>query len=360
MITDLSIPTRKEVIAKVKAEGFQLGAIMPFHYPRALLRAFDIHPMEIWGPPHVEPMEGKQHFPEYTCQIVQKATRFLQSEQADSIDCILIPHTCDSLQGMASVFKDFIKLPQPIYTLYHPRGRRASDLEYLEMELRSLSQKITDQTGKTLSEERLHHEIDLEERVDRLVEGIAHNRGHYTLTDRTFYTFLRSREYLPVQDFIDLAESLPKGKADLKGPGLLLSGIVPEPLDLFDHINSFGAHVIIDDLACCSRRIYRAPDESDAFKRLAGQLISMPPDPTVSTPYAERFEYLKGLMNKSGARAVVVFNVKFCEPELFYIPMFEDVMKQAGWPFIFIENELTSELPEQIVNRLNSFVEVLS
>ncbi len=121
-----SIPTRKEVIEKVKQQGMQLGGVMPFHYPRALLRAYDIHPMEIWGPPHVDPMVGSQHFPEYTCQIVQKATGFLQSEQAEEIDCILIPHTCDSLQGMASVFLDFIKLPQPVFTLYHPRGRRAS------------------------------------------------------------------------------------------------------------------------------------------------------------------------------------------------------------------------------------------
>jgi len=359
MTTKLTIPTRKNVIEQVKREGFQLGAVMPFHYSRALLRAFDIHPMEIWGPPHVEPMDGQQHFPEYTCQIVQKATRFLQTEQAGDIDCILIPHTCDSLQGMASVFIDFIKLPQPVFTLYHPRGRRPSDLEFLEREFRVLSQKIADFTGKTLSEERLHHEIDLEERADRLLERMSTNRGEYQLTDREFYTFLRSREFLPVQDFINLAEELPTGKADLKGPGILLSGIVAEPMDLFDHINKFGAHVIADDLACCSRRIYRAPDQTDAFKRLAKQLTSMPPDPTISTPYAERFNYLTDRMKQSGSQAVIVFDVKFCEPELFYLPMFEDAMKEAGWPFIYIENELTAELPEQVLNRINSFVEVL-
>ncbi len=135
----MNIPTRKETIREVKEKGFRIGAVMPIHYPRALMRAFRIHPMEIWGPTHVDPMEGRQHFPEYTCQIVQKATRFLQTKVADEIDCILFPHTCDSLQGMATVLIDHSSLKLQTFTLYHPRGRRDSDLNFMIISIFSTS-----------------------------------------------------------------------------------------------------------------------------------------------------------------------------------------------------------------------------
>lgn len=360
MTQNTPIPTRREIISGIRAAGLRLGAVMPFHYPRALLRAFDIHPMEVWGPPHIESMDGPQHFPEYTCPIVQKATRFFLETAPAEIDCILIPHTCDSLQGMASVFRDFIRLPQPVFTLYHPRGRRPSDLKFMEMELRSLSDKLAGFTGNELLPDRLHAEIELEERADSLMGHALLNRRDFPVSDREFYTVIRTREYLPAGEFIRLIESLPAGTANIEGPGILLSGIVPEPMELFDHINRFGAHVIMDDLACGSRRVYRSFDDPDPFVRLARMMISMPPDPTVSTPYGERFEYLKRQMAESGARALLVYNVKFCEPELFYIPMLEDEMKQAGYSFMYVENELTTRIPEQILNRINSFVEVLS
>ncbi len=356
----MKIPNRKETIEAVRAKGYQIGAVMPFHYPRALLRAFKIHPMEVWGPPHIDPMEGMQHFPEYTCQIVHKATRFFATAAARDIDCILIPHTCDSLQGMASVLKDYLTMKQPIFTLYHPRGRRKSDLDYLENELRALGEKLREFTNISPGNDEIMAEIRLEEKANKLFADTLQHRQIYTVSDRDFYTTLRAGEYLPADQFIELVGSLPKGRADLHGPGLMLSGVVPEPMSIFDHINRFGAHVIIDDLACCSRRIYEANDESDPYRHLARSLMSMPPDTTISTPYNRRFEYLGSQMLRTGAKGVVVFNPKFCEPELFYISMFEERMKEQGYSFLFVENELTTELHQQIQTRINSFVEVMT
>jgi len=356
----MEIPTRATIIKQVKKSGLKIAAVLPFHYPRALLRVYGFHPMEIWGPPHVDHLDGLQHFPEYTCKIVQNATRFLLDLPTATIDCILIPHTCDSLQGMASVLKDFIKPDQPILTIYHPRGRRESDLLFMEKELKCLAKNLEAVSGKMPTNEEFSAAIELEDEATGLLAEISQHRATYDVSDREFYTLLRSREYLPTEQFIQVANNVPKGIPELKGPGLMISGIVPEPLELFDRINDLGAHVVIDDLACCSRRIYKTFKEADPFKRMAKQLISMPPDTTVSTPYRERFDYLTQQMQKSHARGVLVYNVKFCEPELFYIPMFEQTMKDAGWPFLFIETELSPEIPQQVLNRINSFVEVLS
>ncbi|MBU2644092.1 2-hydroxyacyl-CoA dehydratase family protein [bacterium] len=356
----MKIPDRKTVIDDAIASGYRIGAVLPFHYPRALLRAYDIYPVELWGPPRVDAMDGRQHFPEYTCQIVLKATRFLLSPQADSVSCMLIPHTCDSLQGMASVIKDFIPMDKPVFTLYHPRGRRKSDLTYIEQELRSLGRKLEAFTGKSPDDKRLLAEIEREEAANTVFGHMCQHRDQYSVSDKRFYTCLRSREYLSPEQFIEQAQGLPRGRAELAGPRLMLSGIVPEPLDLFDHINGFGAHVVTDDLACYSRRIYQGGDASDPYQRLARIMISMPPDPTVSTPYSERFTYLTDRIRQNRVQGIIVYNPKFCEPELFYLPMLEDAVRAMGCSFLFIEHELSSDVPQQILNRINAFVETLT
>ncbi len=356
----MQIPSRKEIIQKIKAEQGKIAAILPYHYPRALLRAHGIFPIELWGPPHVDDMAGSQHFPEYTCKIVQKATQFLTSPAADPVDCILIPHTCDSLQGMASVMKDFIPSSPPLFTLYHPRGRRQSDLDFLTAELIQLSKELTQFSGVTPTVRDLQEAMGLETRATELFGRIASNRKAYAMSDRKFFTLLRSREYLPAEDFITLARELPKGSPDLKGPALMISGIVADPLELFDHINEFGAHVISDDLGCCSRRVYKNSTLSDPHGAMAEQLMSMPPDPTVSSPYKDRFDHIVDRMKSSRARGLLVYDPKFCEPELFYLPMLEEAVLSAGFGFLYVETELAPSIPHTVLNRINAFIEVIS
>ena len=107
------LTARKAIIERVRGLGRKVVAVLPFHYPRALLRAYRLHPIEVWGPPHVPRDQGSQHFQAYTCDIVVKATAFLLRGGMDPVDAILVPHTCDALQGMASVAADFLKPRSP-------------------------------------------------------------------------------------------------------------------------------------------------------------------------------------------------------------------------------------------------------
>ncbi|MCG8568375.1 MAG: 2-hydroxyacyl-CoA dehydratase family protein [Desulfobacterales bacterium] len=361
------LPNRKEAIEAARSQGLKIAAVLPFHYPRALLRAHGFHPVEIWGPPHVDDMTGTPHFPEYTCKIVQKATTFLLSPAADCVDLVLMPHTCDSLQGMASVFQEFLSYPKPVLTLYHPRGRRNSDRKFLEAELRILSQQLSKISGMEESElgRKLEEEMAAEDQATALMAQMLDQRDKFAVTDREFYTCLRSREYLPPHDFLEGAKALPRGKAEQPGVGIMISGILPEPMEIFDHINAFGAHVVADDLACVGRRCYptdpmREKREEDPFVRLARQYTAMPADSTVSTPFRERFSALTRTMEDRGARAMLVYNTKFCEPELFYLPMLKQAIQEKKFGFLEIEMELDDKLSQTVLNRINAFIEVIS
>ena len=355
----MQVPTRQEVIEQVRQAGNRIAAVLPIHYPRALLRAYGFHPIEVWGPPGAGEARDDGHFQDYTCAVVQHATRFLTEGAGRQVDCILIPHTCDALQGMASVFQDFIQPPQPVLTVYHPRARRDADLEFLTRELERLGEKLGAISGRAPTEADLDAAIRAEDAADAAFADLQRNRAQVAATDREFYTCLRAREYLTAEAFVELAGGLPRGEPPTDGVALMLGGIVPEPMTLFDHITSLGARIVADDLACCGRRVYTLPDDPDPFRRMAGHLMSMPHDPTLGMPIEPRNAFLIEEMRRSGARGMLVYDVKFCEPELFYLPLLTKAFKAEGWPVLHVEVELGTTIPQQVLNRIDAFVEVL-
>ena len=51
--------------------------------------------------------------------------------------------------------------------------------------------------------------------------------------------------------------------------------------------------------------------------------------------------------------------IKFCEPELFDVPLIRRRFEANGVPVLYLESELESALTGQTVTRLEAFVEML-
>lgn len=354
----LQLPSRREVIAEAHRRGRRVAAVLPYHYPRALLRAYGFHPVELWGPPHIPRDRGSRHFPAYTCDIAVRATSFLLQGGLDGVDVILVPHTCDALQGLGSVVGDFLRPRPAVLTLYLPRDHRREDRAFLADELRRLGSALAALTGLEPDQAAWEEALAAEGAADAALAGLYRRRSRLAVSDRLFYAAVRSREYLPAERFAALAGSLPEGEPP-SGVPLMISGIVSEPPAVFDHLAAVGARVVADDLACGTRRLYPAGDDGDPFERLASRLLAAPPDPTRGSPIAERAAHLGGMMEESGARGLVVYDVKFCEPELFDIPLLRSHLAGAGFPLLHVEVELGEDLGQQTLTRLEAFVETL-
>ena len=332
---------------------------MPIHYPRAMLRAHRLHPIEIWGPPPVERHEGSRHFQAYTCDIVVKAMSFLRSGGLEAAKAILVPHTCDALQGMGSVLGDFLQPDQRVLTLYLPRGRRSSDHEFLRQELGRLATTLEEVSGYEPSADDWVEAFEAEDAADAALAGLYERRTRLAISDREFYAVVRSREYLTAEQFCQQAVALPEGEAPRHGVGLMISGIVAEP-ELFDQIEEMGAHVAGDDLACGFRRVYSLSGEADPLERAANRLLTSPADPTCGTPIHVRVDTLQTRMRALGARGLLIYDPKFCEPELFDVPLLRKQLNAAGFPVLHVEFEMGDSLPHQTLSRIEAFVETLS
>jgi len=350
-----------EVIQAFKESGGSIAAVLPIHYPRSLFRAFDILPVEVWGPPKVNSNLGSQHLQPYVCSIVRNGLSFLQSGGLDVADFLVVPHTCDSLQGLASIMIDFIVPRQPVLPIYLPRGMRESDLVFLADELGCLYKQLAESTGQQPDDDELMASILREEEADALLDQLFQERRQIPLGDLDFYQTVRSREYLPAEQFIEFAQELPTTPTahPSLGTPLLLSGIVPEPMEQFSVISEIGGSVVADDFACCGRRRYPPGKSKDPFQRMAERIIFAPPDPTRGSSIAARSQHLLNLAESTKAQGVIFYDVKFCEPELFDLPELRSALRQAGLPSLTMEVDISDPLPDQIRNRLESFMEML-
>jgi benzoyl-CoA reductase/2-hydroxyglutaryl-CoA dehydratase subunit BcrC/BadD/HgdB len=340
-----------------------VAAVLPIHYPRALLRAFGVLPVEVWGPPHVDVSRGSAHLQPYVCSVVRNALSFLLSGGLDdAADLILVPHACDSLQGLGSILLDFVHPRQPVIPIYLPRGNRTSDVEFLADEFRALYRTLERVLDSSPSHEDVMECVRREEAADEQLGDLHRQRTNVALSQLDYYRLIRAREYLPAETFINVARATlarSAGGMERGGQPIVLSGIVPEPMELFDSIAGAGGVVVADDLASCGRRLYPPGRSDDVFQRMAESIVHGPPDPTRGSPIRDRCEYLLGLVGTSGAKGILFYDVKFCEPELFDLPILRTELRAAGIPSVVIEVDINDSLSQQVLTRLEAFLEML-
>jgi benzoyl-CoA reductase/2-hydroxyglutaryl-CoA dehydratase subunit BcrC/BadD/HgdB len=355
---------RAQAIAAQKKLGRKTVVALPVHYPRELFTAMDVHVVELWGPPGAPRGPGAGRIQPYVCAIVRNALAFLASGGADAADAVLFPHTCDSLQGLATLITDLGGWSKPVLRYHQAKGEeRRSARAFGRAELSRLTGGLERLTGRELDIARLEAAIALHAEIDGIKRALLSRRAFLDLSDPALYRLLRRGEFLWPEDHLAELEDARRGigkKRAQQGVPLMITGYVPEPMAIFDHLASAGAFVVADDYAAVGRRVPpHAPARGgDPLEGLAAQTFAMPPCPTRVADSRRRMEYLRALYLDSRAAGVIVHVPKFCEPESFDVPAIRRLFAAIGAPLLHLEGELETDLPAQAVTRLEAFVEM--
>lgn len=344
--------------------GRKAVAVLPVHHPKELLTALDVLAVEVWGPPGAPRGDDAGRIQLYVCPVVRNALAFLASGGADAVEGALFPHTCDSVQQLATLAADFGGWRKAAFAFQHPKGPpRPSSRAFLDAELRSLVRELEAFSGHALDPARLDAAVRLHDEIDRLRASLLDAGPRLALSDVELYALLRRGEWLwPEQHAAELrdAQRAIQGEGARAGVPVLVTGYVPEPMAFFDVLARAGAFVAGDDYAAVGRRVVRERGSASGWQRVVERYWTAPPCPTRSADQAARMRHLEGLLESSGARGVIVHGVKFCEPELFDVPAIRATFAARGVPVLQLESELERELSAQAVTRVEAFVEMLS
>ncbi|MFO7599315.1 MAG: 2-hydroxyacyl-CoA dehydratase family protein [Candidatus Desulfacyla sp.] len=355
--------TRREYLNQQKEKGRRLIGVFPAHYPREILWAFNGIPAEIWDPP-LEVSGANAHLQPYICSVVKLGLELILQGKGDILDAFLFPHTCDSIQNMASIVYDYLGVDKPCYFFYHPKAPyRPSSRRYYQEQLKSLVSRMETDLGPmdiTELRQRVMQGHDLASILREIYD--VRRRGMLSASNASFYRMIRQGEYLHPDDFIPLLEDFLKASrgSDRRGPGVILSGVLPNPPEILDLLDALGVRVVDDDLLCCGRRIpLNSSACQDPFEALADSYFAMPPCTTKDSPLEARIDYLLQRIAAGEAKGVIFYLVKFCEPEWFDVPRMAEAVKEAGAAVLTVDVDLNRGLSGQLTTRIEAFAEMI-
>jgi benzoyl-CoA reductase/2-hydroxyglutaryl-CoA dehydratase subunit BcrC/BadD/HgdB len=357
--------SRKEYIREQKEKyGRHIFGVFPAQYPKEIFWAMNALPVEIWDPP-LEVSHAGAHLQPYICSVVRLGLELILQGHCDGVDGFLFPHTCDSIQNLASIVNDYLGVKKPCYFFYHPKAPyRASSRDYYLKQLKDLAARLEKQLGP-LNLDELRRRIRQSQEISSLIQKIYDLRaeGKLQSSNEGFYRVLRQGEFLHPDDFLLLLSEFAgtsRGEPR-KGPVVILSGVLPNPPEILSLLDELGVRIGDDDLMGCSRRLLVPTSNSaDPFEALAESYFAMAPCTTRNFPVDERLKHLVQKIERSGAKGVVFYTVKFCEPELFDIPQLVEGLKRRGLATLVMDTELNQGVSGQMRTRVEAFVEMIS
>lgn len=357
--------SRKEYIREQKEKyGRRIFGVFPASYPREIFWAMNALPVEIWDPP-LEVSHAGAHLQPYICSVVRFGLELILKGHCDGVDGFLFPHTCDSIQNLASIVNDYLGLKKPCYFFYHPKAPyRASSRDYYLKQLKGLASGLEKQLGP-LNPDEFKRRVRQSQQMSSLIKEIYELRAERKMqsSNEEFYRVLRQGEFLHPDDFLPLLSEF--GEASRgepkKGPAVVMSGVLPSPPEILTLLDDLGVRIGDDDLLSCSRRLLVTPSTSgDPFEALADGYFAMPPCSTKNSPIEERLKHLVHKVERSGAKGVIFYTVKFCEPELFDIPQLVEGLKSKGVATLVMDTELNQGVSGQMRTRVEAFTEIIS
>lgn len=351
-----------------RESGKRLIAYTLGDVPRELIYAAGFLPVGLLG--WTQPVrEAAAYLPSFCCSLMRSTLDIGLSGGAEAVSGVVLAHVCDTTRDFSGIWQRHV--PKDFFHDWMPpkQVNRPSARSYVMSELNRLKEHLETFSGHSISDEDLEVGLDAYERQRSLLKDIKrlYLRHPGLLKGLDFYMMLKASLFMEVETFNALAKELlnelrlvPKAP---ESPRILLvvSGKVPEPLDVLDLVEEAGASIVDDDFLWGSRIIRQnLPSEGSPVERMAQRFLRAEPFPGYLYENSARWDFLMKLAEMSGADGVMFWDVKFCEPYNFDYPCLKDAFVQKGIPALLIETEMQPSGIEQLRTRIQAFCEALA
>jgi benzoyl-CoA reductase/2-hydroxyglutaryl-CoA dehydratase subunit BcrC/BadD/HgdB len=295
--------------------------------------------------------------------------RALDNDLPDLAGLVLMA-SCDAMRRLADAWK--AQYPAKSLVLVDlPFVTDERSAAFFADELKALATVLSDWAGRPVDPGAVRRSIELYNKLVGELDRI--NRG-FGASDAdggrvAFQKLLNDSVTRPVEETIrEAQEPADKGTAD-SGPSsdgkvrvLVFGNVLPDP-EAFELFEECGAHVAADDLCTGSRQLAAVDlaEGEDVFVSLARGLLGRPPCARTLSPDQplDLARHVVKTAGESGARGVVAYVIKFCDPYLSRLPAVREELKEAGLPLLVLEGDCTLRSLGQHRTRIEAFVEML-
>lgn len=355
---------RKAMADHLAETGKGAIGMMPIYAPEELVHATGFLPVGLWG--GSRPVtKARTYLPPFACSVMQQVMELECEGAYDDLAAVVFSVPCDTLKCMSQKWKG----TSPVLVFTHPqnRGLEAAN-RFLEREYAILKEKLEDITGVKITNAALERSIQIynENRAAMREFSALAARCPQVISAVDRHAVFKARLFMEKSRHTALVRSLMEAvrasePQPWSGKKVVVTGILLEPNGLLELFDRLGLAIVADDLAQESRQIrVDVPDGDEApLYRLAKVWQNMYGCSVATDPQKQRGPMLLDMVRKTGADAVVVAMMKFCDPEEWDYPIYYKQFEAQGVRSLMIEVDQESTSFEQLHTRLQSLVETL-
>ena len=356
----------KKAMDDYKAEtGKGAVGIMPIYAPEEMVHATGYLPMGIWGVQGKTISKARTYLPPFACSIMQQVME-LQCEGAyDDLAAVLFSVPCDTLKCLSQKWKG----TSPVIVFTHPqnRGLEAAN-KFLVKEYELVKAQLEHYLGVTITNAALERSIAIYNENRQVMREFVKVAADYpqVIDAVSRHAVFKARQFMLKEKHTELVKEL---IAEVKampvqpwtGKKVIVAGILLEPNELLDIFNEFGLAIVDDDLAQESRqiRVDVLDGEEGPLYRMAKAWQQMYGCSVATDTKKGRGKMLMNKMAQTGADAVIIAQMKFCDPEEWDYPVMYREFEERGVKNLMIEVDQEVTSFEQVKTRLQSFVEMM-
>ncbi|MBA4423799.1 MAG: hypothetical protein C0390_12010 [Syntrophus sp. (in: bacteria)] len=301
------------------------------------------------------------------CPHVKRVLDRAMSGMIPDLKGMVFMNSCDSMRRLYDAWKA-VKTDMNIVLIDLPSVSTNASIGFFRDELERLSRTIEQWGGTAIDDASLAGSIGLYNRVASLFTALREKsrRSELKGDSAALQEAYNRASIASPEEAIAFLEAILDEVADTKKgePGVpvyLFGNVLPEP-EAFTLFESCGAHIVSDDL-CTGSRLFTAiePGGGDILLNMARGILGRPP--CARTFSAERPGSLGGDVAagavKAGARGVIGYTAKFCDPYIARLPGVRESLRREGIPFLLLEGDCTLRSIGQHRTRIEAFVEMM-
>jgi benzoyl-CoA reductase/2-hydroxyglutaryl-CoA dehydratase subunit BcrC/BadD/HgdB len=334
--------------------------------PLPLIHAAGFTPYRIL--PNVDcPDQAGRLMHDNLCPHVKRVLDRAMSGAIPDLAGMVFMNSCDSMRRLYDAWKAVKPGMNAVLVDLPPVATHAS-IRFFRDELERLSLSLGHWGGAIIDDPTLAEGIDLYNRVASLFTTLREKAGRAELKGGSAAlqeAYNRASISPPEATVAFLEETLNEGADRKEGePGVplfLFGNVLPEP-EAFALFESCGASIVSDDL-CTGSRLFSAMEigNGDSLLNLARGILERPR--CARTFAAERpgslGDGIAAAAIHAGARGVIGYTAKFCDPYIARLPGVRDALQHAGIPLLLLEGDCSLRSIGQQRTRIEAFIEML-
>ncbi len=354
-----------------KAKGGKIVGYNCIFIPEELIHAAGLLPYRVTGnDQELNVDNANAYLYTSTCSYIRTCFELALNGQYDFLDAYLSASACEGVLRLGEIWSVYLPKIPMLMTLDVPRKINDRCKEFYRDDLATARQKLEEQFGVKIADEKIWESINLYEETRVLLHELYEMRkaDHPPISGAEVMDVMNAAERLPREQFNallkQLVQELKSSDRALTGKTrIMVSSSVLNNVELIKGIERLGALVVTDDVCTGARYFWehaQADRTGDPLQALANRALGTGfPCPRTNPP-TYRTERILEMVKDWNVNGVIALTMRNCAPYILDIHMWKSQLEQRDIPVLDLDIEYGGTVTGPARIRIEAFVEMLS